>query len=406
MSRTDWQQVPLGSLVARITSGATPQSGNERYYSESGGTPFAKIEDLTATNGWSIRDTVLRVSDAALRESALKIYPVGTILVSMYGTVGLVKVTGLPMAANQALAAIVPPFDCDERFLYHYLNWSRSGWDKYKAQTTQANINGAIVRSFVVRLPDRATQGRIAEILDTLDSRIATVELEIGKLCSLHHGLVESRMSAASSAKTPLRSHLVHSPKNGYSPKETDEWTGVLALGLGCLTNDGFRPRQLKNVPARDGRNSSALLNDGDLLMSRANTRELVGLIGIYRDIGMPCIYPDLMMRLTPTPACRPEFLELQLRSNSVRRQIQGIAQGTSESMVKISGSSVQGLSVSVPTLEEQDRILRTVHTSQKRIDIRRDERNKLKILKQGLMEDLLTGRVRVNAAEAVLEDL
>ncbi|TDC03247.1 restriction endonuclease subunit S [Nonomuraea longispora] len=257
-----------------------------------------------------------------------------------------------------------------------------------------------------IHIPPEHEQRRIVEVLDALDMQISTIDLVLDKLGFRHHGLSEAQMKSAEAKMMPLSAHLARPPKNGYSPKEVDEWTGLVALGLGCLTTQGFQPRQLKNVPVLDGRNASAMVNDGDLLMSRANTRELVGLAGVYRDVGMPCIYPDLMMKLIPLPTCRTEYLELHLRSDDIRRRIQAIAQGTSESMGKISGSEVQRLLVAIPSLAEQDRILKVVNTSQEGIELRKRERDKLALLKQGLAEDLLTGRMRVETAEAVLEGL
>ena len=69
--------------------------------------------------------------------------------------------------------------------------------------------------------------------------------------------------------------------------------------------------------------------------MSRSNTREAVGFVGRYRDVGSPCTYPDLMMRLVPNEKVLPEYLELALRGHHSRRQIQSAASGTSGSMVK-----------------------------------------------------------------------
>nr|WP_157554210.1 restriction endonuclease subunit S [Herbidospora sakaeratensis] len=257
-----------------------------------------------------------------------------------------------------------------------------------------------------IDLPSECEQRRIADILNTLDRRVTSIDLSLDKFTLIHVGLIDYLLSSVVAGETPLRVHLAQSPKNGYSPKEVEGWTGLLALGLGCLTSGGFQARQLKNVPMRDGRNRSALLSDGDLLMSRANTRDLVGLAGIYSGVGVPCIYPDLIMKLSPGGTCRAEYLELQLRSHGLRRQIQAIAQGTSESMVKISGSSVQDLMVRIPSLEEQDRVLGVAHASKAAIRRLEEERNRLQLLKRGLMEDLLTGRVRVAQAEAILESL
>ncbi|MCP2318256.1 type I restriction enzyme, S subunit [Nocardia amikacinitolerans] len=257
-----------------------------------------------------------------------------------------------------------------------------------------------------IKLPPEDEQRRIAEILDTVDTSISARDRIIDKINDIQYGLTENLLGSIAPNDAPLGSYLASTPKNGFSPKEADEWTGVYSLGLGCLTSSGFMPRQLKYVSAGEARNKAALLNDGDLLMSRANTRDLVGLAGIYRDIGSPCIYPDLMMRLIPTTNCRPEYLELLLRSGQVRRQIQAVAQGTSESMVKISGPFVQQLKVTIPTLAEQDRILNILAASRAEIEYEKNEREKLFLLRQGLTEDLLSGRFRVSEAHRAPKQL
>ncbi len=48
--------------------------------------------------------------------------PAGTILISMYGTIGLTKVAAMEMGANQALCALIPPLTCSPDYLYHHLN--------------------------------------------------------------------------------------------------------------------------------------------------------------------------------------------------------------------------------------------------------------------------------------------
>lgn len=169
---------------------------------------------------------------------------------------------------------------------------------------------------------------------------------------------------------TSLASVLTQPPKNGYSPHETPEWTGLQALGLGCLGSHGFSPSQLKNVADTPLARRSQLEN-GDLLMSRANTRELVGLVGRYSDTGAACIYPDLMMRLRPDRRrCLPEYLELALRSESVRRVVRGGARGTSDSMVKINASLVEALRIPLPDIDGQRRIVAVHAAFERRIGV------------------------------------
>lgn len=187
-----------------------------------------------------------------------------------------------------------------------------------------------------------------------------------------------------------LSHYLAEPPRNGFSPVESVDWTGMRLLGLGCLTPDGFFPKQLKNAPAGIPLSHPAVLQDGDLLMGRANTRDLVGLVGRYRDVGSPCIYPDLMMRLRTAANCLPDFLEILLRSPSVRLLIKRCAQGTSESMVKISTEMVQSLRVPLLDLEEQRRVIRFLDVVTEAEKAAEAEIVKLRAMRSGMINDLL----------------
>lgn len=187
-----------------------------------------------------------------------------------------------------------------------------------------------------------------------------------------------------------LGSVLESPPKNGYSPKDVPEWTGLKALGLGCLTPRGFAPSQLKNVPDSVMARRFTLA-DGDLLMSRANTRELVGLAGRFTQIEAACIYPDLMMRLRPkAEQCLPGYLEIVLRSATVRRAVQAGARGTSESMVKISASLVEDLQIPLPPLPEQRDIVAAHEAFERRIGGLERTLTKVKIAESALSADAL----------------
>ena len=124
----EWEARPLERIASRVTSGGTPTSGSPRYYLQQGGLPFAKTEDLTRANSKFIEDCELSISAAALKETAAKSYPVGTIFISMYGTIGLTKIAAMEMAANQALCALIPPLACCTDYLYHHLEYIRPQW--------------------------------------------------------------------------------------------------------------------------------------------------------------------------------------------------------------------------------------------------------------------------------------
>lgn len=280
----------------------------------------------------------------------------------------------------------------DERVLSHYKLYEQASVDR------RGSIRYGDFSRIPFLLPPIAEQRRIAETLSTVDTSIQAAEHLVAKHEAARGGVLDDLFSERGSwPQDALKFFLAASPKNGFSPSEVDDWTGVRVLGLGCLTADGFAPRQLKNVPPSCLGVSSALLEEGDLLMTRANTRELVGFVGRYHEVGGPCLYPDLMMRLRPNKKITPSFLEYSLRHSYMRRQIMAHAVGTSESMVKISSAIVKNLRVAVPPLEEQRRIVSIIEAHDERIAAERVRLEKLRQLKAGLMDDLLTGRVRVD---------
>lgn len=222
----DWTARTLEQISSRITSGGTPTSGSPRYYVEYGGLPFAKTEDLTRAKTKFVSECELQISDSALKETAAKKYPPGTILISMYGTIGLTKIARMELAANQALCALIPPFACSRDYLYHHLDYVRPEWLKHSGQTTQANINGAAVRAHQVPLPSIGEQRRIAEILDALDTAIHETEAIIAKLKAVKQGLMHDLLTRGIDANGELRPpqpeapHLYQESPLGLVPKD------------------------------------------------------------------------------------------------------------------------------------------------------------------------------------------
>jgi len=283
-----------------------------------------------------------------------------------------------------------------------------------------------------IQLDEIAEEGSwssIASILNTLDFQLEQTEALIAKYQQIKAGLMHDLFTRGvtpdghlrpTRAQAPhlykesplgwipkewssglLSDFLLGGPKNGYSPQEVDEWSGLYTLGLGCLTTDGFRPNHLKMVALGSSACHDALLQDGDFLLSRSNTRELVGLCGIYRDVGCPCIYPDLMMRIRPNGKTSTQFLEALLLSPLMRVRITSAAVGTSGSMVKLNSRSVLRLQLAMPEKDEQAHILNLIHAQRDTLMSLECDLAKLRQQRQGLMHDLLTGRVRVKVAKA-----
>lgn len=155
-----------------------------------------------------------------------------------------------------------------------------------------------------------------------------------------------------------MRSLLVAEPESGFSATAVDEDTGVYVLALSAICAEGYRSGEVK--PVRDSKKvESTRLASGDFLITRSNTLELVGLVGIVEEHLERVSFPDTMMRLRVNPQIiRPRFLEAFLLSEEGRRRVRRIAAGTSDSMKKINKKNLGQVEIAVPSLGQQDDIL------------------------------------------------
>jgi type I restriction enzyme, S subunit len=420
-----WQSFSLADLSHSITSGATPESGNPRYYTSGGGHAFAKIEDLTRARGRELHDCEIQITDAALRETAAKLYPAGTILLSMYGTIGLAKVCARPLSANQALCALLPPFGCDPQYLLHHLEYRRAEWDRYSGQTTQANINGAIVRAHQVPIPPVADQVSIVAILNTIDTTILQTEAIIEKLKQVKQGLLHDLLTRGIDANGELRPpqsqapHLYKDSLLGWMPKEWrcetvgrviqgtprnglyktagDIGLGMLLVGQTAFTHEGSVDfGQARRARISNAEREAFGLNQDDVLVSRVfATREGVGQPVLVPELGEPAVYESNMMRLRANlQMIQPRLLFLWLKHRAARAWI--MSRAFASNQASINRETICSVPTATPPIAEQRAILEVCRAHEHRIGHEMTGLEKLRTLKSGLMDDLLTGRIRV----------
>lgn len=165
-------------------SGGTPsRSKLERYY-DGGTIPWIKSGEL--------RESVINhaeeyVTNAALKESSIKLVPAGAILLAMYGaTVGRLGILGIEATTNQAVCHIVPdPKLAATRYVYHALSSQVPNLISMGVGGAQPNINQGIIKSLAIPLPSIPEQRRIAAILDQADALRAKRREALTQLDSL-----------------------------------------------------------------------------------------------------------------------------------------------------------------------------------------------------------------------------
>ncbi len=153
-----WEWLRLGD-IGDWGSGATPSRTNVAYYG--GNIPWLKTGDL---NDGYIENTSEHITEVAFEESSVRLNPVGSVLIAMYGaTIGKLGILKIPATTNQACCACIPYEGIDNRYLFFYLMSQKSAFIRRGEGGAQPNISKQKIVSTWFPLPPLAEQKRIAE---------------------------------------------------------------------------------------------------------------------------------------------------------------------------------------------------------------------------------------------------
>jgi type I restriction enzyme S subunit len=151
-----------------LHSGGTPRRSNNKYYG--GNIPWAKIADLDTENGIVV-DTEEYITVEGLQAINNRIFPKGSILLAMYGSIGKLAIAGRDISCNQAILGIQikDKEHLDINYLRLWLTSIRATLEFQGRGVTQQNISKSIVEKLEIPLPPLEEQRRIAAILDKAD---------------------------------------------------------------------------------------------------------------------------------------------------------------------------------------------------------------------------------------------
>ncbi|MFD8835288.1 restriction endonuclease subunit S [Streptomyces griseofuscus] len=189
-------------------------------------------------------------------------------------------------------------------------------------------------------------------------------------------------------------SHLLDGIEAGKSPNLPDspagpgEW-GVLKVSAVHIS--GFKAGENKRIETPDNVDTRYQIHPGDLLVSRANTPELVGSACIVPELSTGLLLSDKTLRLQVDPTrALAEYVNICLASSGVRRQIVNAASGSSRSMQNIGQKAIERLRLPAPPIEEQRRIVEVIDSFTELERGIEASIAKFEALRSGLMEELV----------------
>jgi Restriction endonuclease S subunits len=296
-------------------------------------------------------------------------------------------------------------------------NLAQEAARKCSGGTTLQNLSGRFFDEFLAPVPTRGEQRRVGEILNTVDGAIRSTERLIAKLDLMKQGLLHDLLSRGIDENGDLRDltdrpdQFVLSPIGtipaswqilscqdatsapiGYGIVQAGPYVphGVFVLMIRDLDGD-FRTDLHRTSPSIDAAYGRSRVRPGDVLLS---VKATIGRVAVVPDWFEGNISRD-MARLRPGPGCRPSYLRILLSSELGRRILQQTIVGTTRAEVSI--GVLRKVLIPLPPIDEQDRMVSACEALESQVDAREAELSKLRVLKAGLMYDLLTGRVCVS---------
>lgn len=163
-----WEWVRIDDLYS-VSTGMTPLKGEKRFYTN-GTIPWI-TSSLTSNRYIDYAETY--ITEYALKNTTLEIYPKNTLIIAMYGqgkTRGQISELLIPATINQACAALVAikTDEISNQFVYFYFQYYYSLLRKKAEGTSQPNLNLGKIRECVFPLPPLEEQKRIVARVEEL----------------------------------------------------------------------------------------------------------------------------------------------------------------------------------------------------------------------------------------------
>jgi len=170
-----------------ISSGGTPSRTNKSFYG--GNILWTTISDIEKSNG-TIIDTKEKITQEGLKSIGNRLFPKGTLLLSMYGSIGKTAIAGKELSTNQAILGIRPKNE-DDIYLPYLSYWIKRNVKSLQHKARGGilkNLSAKIVKNIKIDLPKYEEQKKIANLL----SQIETLVLKREKTIELLDKLVKS----------------------------------------------------------------------------------------------------------------------------------------------------------------------------------------------------------------------
>jgi len=407
----DWHLKELDT-VAQIIGGGTPETTNQNYWD--GNILWATPSDLTEIKGNFIDKTERLITTKGLEKSSAKLIESGNIIFSSRATIGECKINSKPLATNQGFQNLVPKKEFSKIFIFYAVQYNKIKFIRFAYGTTFLEISKNNFKKVKIAIPPEKREGEtIATILSNVDNLIDSYDKAIDNSKKQKRGLMQQLLTKGightkfkkvkwrfdKKFEIPEAWQFENLNKVGEvidpwpshrAPKEQEK--GIPYLGIGDFDESGNIMGISRFVDEKVFEKQKKIfqIEKGDLAIGR------VASIGKIVKLQTSIDYTISPTLSVIKPKINSEYLRHVLRSNYFQVQLQDKITGSTRSSVGI--QLVRKLKILVPSEKEQHKIASILSNCDSKISELESKKTNLEKLKKGLMQNLLTGQIRVKA--------
>ena len=398
--QTDIGLIPVGWNVKIITDlsnpvrGGSPRpAGDPKYFN---GTYIPWLTVASLTNLPKSKLFVNKIDSYLTKEGSLRsrILEKDTLIIANSGaTLGIVKILSIKCCANDGVAALLNlNKSINKLFLAYYMN-TRTDYlrDVVATGNGQPNLNTTLIGNLQIPLPPLPEQEAIAEVLSDTDALIGALEKRIAKKRLIKQGAMQTLLTPKDDWEVKKLGEVANCFAGGTpSTFNPSYWGGdIIWLQSGKVQNKLIKNEEQLTKITKKGLNESSarLIKPNSVLV--AITGATCGNIGL---LTFEATANQSVVAIEPNKNFDYQFIyySLLLNKNLILSYQTGSAQGG------VNLKSVKNISLKFPIEFEQTRIATILSDMDNEINALEKKLSKTKELKQGLMQQLLTGKIRL----------
>jgi type I restriction enzyme, S subunit len=351
-----WNTDKLGNLTD-IISGSTPNSEVKDYWG--GEHIWITPTDLGKLQAIYIKSSDRKLTDAGLKNANLTRIPENSVVMSSRAPIGHLGITTTEIYTNQGCKSFVCGSKLDPHFLFYYLKYCLREIQFIGSGSTFAEVSKSMLEDFTISYPiELNDQKELAFKLNKQFSELKKAKEATLKTKQDLQAISKKQQQRALEIldelpRVPLSEYL-ESIEAGKSIQTTEliakkDEVGVLKVS--AVSWDRFQPNEAKSVIVGYNPPDAHRVKKGDLIISRANTLELVGAVVLVEDDYPNRLLSDKTLRLITKSEIIAEYLLYILKLPEARKHIEENATGTSNSMRNISQKTI--CTIPIPQADE-----------------------------------------------------